>query len=244
MWHDDQVLLPDLDRDDALIAQAVDTAKKADVVLLVLGDNEQTCREGWSTNHLGDRYNLDLPGRQEDLLQAVHATGKAVILLLILGQTGQHQFCCRTYPSDPGSLVSRTGRGHGDRRCIVRGCESGGKLPITFPRSAGQIPAYYYHKPSAWRGYLFTSVEPLFSFGHGLSYTSFAYSNRNLSKDKIAADETVTLSVNVTNTGKREEMRLSNFMCMTCSAHEFTRPVKLLKGFSSASHSSLVKAVH
>jgi len=231
MWHDDQVLLPDPDRDDALIAQAVDTAKKADVVLLVLGDNEQTCREGWSTNHLGDRDNLDLPGRQEDLLQAVHATGKAVILLLIQGRPASINFAAEHIPAILEAWYPGQEGGTAIADVLFGDANPGGKLPITFPRSAGQIPAYYYHKPSARRGYLFTSVEPLFSFGHGLSYTSFAYSNLNLSKDKIAADETVTLSVNVTNIGKRPGDEVVQLYVHDLLSTRVTRPVKLLKGF-------------
>jgi beta-glucosidase len=99
MWFDDEVLLPDPAYDDTFIAQAVDTAKKADVTLLVLGDNEQTCREGWSTSHLGDRDNLDLPGKQEELMQAVFATGKPVILLLIQGRPASINFAKENIPA-------------------------------------------------------------------------------------------------------------------------------------------------
>ncbi len=83
LWFADEVVPCDPRRDGELIGEAVQTAQKADVVLLVLGDDEQTCREGWSAQHLGDRDSLDLPGRQEDLLRAVYETGKPVILLLI-----------------------------------------------------------------------------------------------------------------------------------------------------------------
>jgi beta-glucosidase len=107
----------------------------------------------------------------------------------------------------------------------------GGKLPITFPRSAGQIPAYYYHKPSARRGYLFSSAEPLFPFGHGLSYTSFAYSNLRLNSEKIAAEETATLSVDVTNTGERAGDEVVQLYVHDLLSTTVTRPVKLLKGF-------------
>src|SRR5689334_9575504 len=92
MWFDDEVLLPDPVQDAELITEAIHTAQRADVTLLVLGDNEQTCREGWSTSHLGDRDNLDLPGRQEELLQAVFAVGKPVILLLIHGRPATINF--------------------------------------------------------------------------------------------------------------------------------------------------------
>jgi beta-glucosidase len=107
----------------------------------------------------------------------------------------------------------------------------GGKLPITFPRSVGQLPAYYYHKPSARRGYLFTSKEPLFPFGHGLSYTTFAYNNLRLSSEMIRADETATFSVDVTNTGSRAGDEVVQFYVHDVLSERVTRPVKLLKGF-------------
>ncbi len=107
----------------------------------------------------------------------------------------------------------------------------GGKLPITFPRSVGQIPAYYYHKPSARRGYLFSNVEPLFPFGHGLSYTTFAYNNLRLNREKMTADETAILSVDVTNTGDRTGDEVVQFYVHDLLSKRVTRPVKLLKGF-------------
>jgi beta-glucosidase len=110
LWFANDVLPADPARDDELIAEAVEIAKCADVVLLVLGDNEQTCREGWSTDHLGDRDSLDLPGRQEDLLRAVASTGKPVILLLINGRPASINFRGRAHPGHPGGLVPGAGR--------------------------------------------------------------------------------------------------------------------------------------
>jgi beta-glucosidase len=107
----------------------------------------------------------------------------------------------------------------------------GGKLPITFPRSVGQIPAYYYHKPSARRGYLFSSAEPLFPFGHGLSYTKFAYSDLRLSQGTIQSGETATLSVDVTNIGERPGDEVVQLYVHDILSQRVTRPVKLLKGF-------------
>ena len=231
MWVDDEVLPPDPARDEVLIAEAVATAKKADVALLVLGDNEQTCREGWSTNHLGDRDRLDLPGRQEELLQAVHATGKPVILLLIQGRPASINFAAERVPAILACWYPGQEGGTAIAEVLFGEVNPGGKLPITFPRSVGQIPAYYYHKPSARRGYLFTSAEPLFPFGHGLSYTTFAYSNLRLSSERIAAGETATLSVDVTNTGERAGDEVIQLYVHDLLSERVTRPVKLLKGF-------------
>lgn len=231
MWHDDEVLLPDPARDDDLIAEAVEVASRADVALLVLGDNEQTCREGWSTNHLGDRDNLDLPGRQDELLQAVFATGKPVILVLIQGRPASINFAAEHIPAILECWYPGQEGGTAIADILFGDVNPGGKLPITFPRSAGQIPAYYYHKPSARRGYLFTSAEPLFAFGHGLSYTTFSYSNLRLNSEKITADETATLSVEVTNTGDRAGDEVVQFYVHDLLSTRVTRPVKLLKGF-------------
>jgi beta-glucosidase len=230
MWHDDEVLLPDPALDDALMIEAVETAKRADVVLLVLGDNEQTCREGWSKNHLGDRDTLDLPGRQDELLQAVYATGKPVVLLLINGRPASINFAAEHIPAILEAWYPGQEGGTAVADVLFGDVNPGGKLPITFPRSAGQIPAYYYHKPSARRGYLFSSAEPLFPFGHGLSYTTFAYSNLRLNIEKITADETATLSVEVTNTGKRAGDEVAQFYVHDLLSTTITRPVKLLKG--------------
>ncbi len=152
MWHDDVALPPDPIRDDQLIAEAVGTAQKADVVLLVLGDNEQTCREAWATHHLGDRDTLDLPGRQEELLQAVFATDKPVVLILINGRPASINFAAEYIPAILEAWYPGQEGGTAIADVLFGDVNPGGKLPITFPRSAGQIPAYYYHKPSARRG--------------------------------------------------------------------------------------------
>ncbi len=203
LWRQDAVIPADAARDAALIAEAVATAQQADVVLLALGDNEQTCREGWSEAHLGDRDTLDLPGRQEALLRAVVETGKPVILLLLNGRPASITYAFEHVPAILEGWYLGQAAGIAVADVLFGKVNPGGKLPITFPRSVGQIPAYYYHKPSARRGYLFADKTPLFAFGHGLSYTTFAYSALRLSAPAMYADERVTLSVDVTNTGDR-----------------------------------------
>jgi beta-glucosidase len=235
MWHDDEVLPPDPERDAALIAAAVETAGQADVVLLVLGDNEQTCREGWSESHLGDRDSLDLPGRQEELLRAVVETGKPVVLLLLNGRPASINYAAAHVPAILEGWYLGQAAGTAVADVLFGDVNPGGKLPITFPRSVGQIPAYYYHKPSARRGYLFTSKEPLFPFGHGLSYTRFRYSNLGLSADPIRVDETATLTVDVTNSGDRPGDEVVQFYVRDLLSSRVTRPVKLLKGFQRIS---------
>ncbi len=231
MWWEDAVIPPDPLQDKELVAEAIATAQKADLILLVLGDNEQTCREGWSENHLGDRDSLDLPGRQEQLLQAVHQTGKPVILLLVHGRPATINFAAEHCPAILEGWYLGQAAGTAVADVLFGEVNPGGKLPITIPRSTGQIPAYYYHKPSARRGYLFTSKEPLFPFGYGLSYTTFAYGKPYLADNAIKPDGTTSLSVDVTNTGSRAGDEVVQLYIHDLVSSHITRPVKLLKGF-------------
>lgn len=235
LWPLDEIIVPTAAEDAALIAEAVETARRADVVLLVLGDNEQTCREGWSERHLGDRDSLDLPGRQEDLLRAVAATGKPVVLLLINGRPASINFAAEHVPAILEGWYLGQAAGAAVADVLFGEVNPGGKLPITFPRSVGQLPAYYYHKPSARRGYLFADKSPLFAFGHGLSYTTFSYGNLRLSADSMRADQSVTLTVEVTNTGARAGDEVVQLYVRDLLAERVTRPVKLLKGFERIS---------
>jgi beta-glucosidase len=235
LWVLDEVIPADPARDAVLITEAVETAQKADVALLVLGDNEQTCREGWSQQHLGDRDSLDLPGRQDELLRAVAATGKPVILLLINGRPASINFAVEHVPAILEGWYLGQAAGTAFADVLFGDVNPGGKLPITFPRSVGQLPAYYYHKPSARRGYLFSDKAPLFPFGHGLSYTTFEYSSLRLSAARMMADETVTLSVDVRNTGSRAGDEVVQLYIHDLLSERVTRPVKLLKGFQRIS---------
>ncbi len=231
LWQADEVIPSDPRRDAEWIAEAVQTAQKAEVVLLVLGDNEQTCREGWSVQHLGDRDSLDLPGNQEALLRAIAATGKPVILLLLNGRPASINFAAEHIPAILEGWYAGQEGGLAVAEILFGETNPSGKLPITFPRSVGQIPAYYYHKPSARRGYLFTETKPLFPFGHGLSYTTFAYGEPRLDQATIQADETATLKVAVTNTGQRAGDEVVQLYVRDVLSHRVTRPVKLLRGF-------------
>jgi beta-glucosidase len=230
MWWDDGVAPADPVEDARLIAEAVATARQAQVALVVVGDNEQTCREGWSAQHLGDRDTLDLVGRQDELIRAVVETGVPTILLLINGRPASINYAVEHVPAilegwylgqETGVAVAETLFGENN---------PAGRLPITFPRSVGQIPAYYYHKPSARRGYLFTSLAPLFPFGHGLSYTTFAYSDLRLTPENIHPGENCLVQVEVRNTGDRAGDEVAQLYLHDQLA-SLTRPVKELKGF-------------
>jgi beta-glucosidase len=231
MWFEDEVLPSDFQEDTEKIAEAVALAEVSDLTLLVLGDNEQTCREGWSVSHLGDRDSLDLPGRQEDLLRSIVATGKPVVLLLLNGRPISIPFAAEHVPAIlEGWYLGQEG-GTAVAEVLFGDVNPGGKLPITFPRSVGQIPAYYYHKPSARRGYLFKDSAPLYAFGHGLSYTTFSYTNLRLDHASLTPGESTTLHIDLCNTGSRIGDEVVQLYIHDVLSSKVTRPVMRLKGF-------------
>ena len=230
LWKEEQVLLPDPEEDAARIAEAVQLAQSVDLVVLVLGENEQTCREGWSRTHLGDRDSLDLPGRQEQLLQAVVETGKPVVLVLINGRPLSITYAVRHVPAILEAWYPGQEGGTAVAELLFGATNPSGKLPITFPRNVGQVPAYYYHKPTARRGYVLSSHEPLFPFGHGLSYTTFRYDHLRVNPSRIIAGEQTTVSVDVTNTGERAGVEIVQ-LYVRDQIGSVTRPIKELRGF-------------
>jgi beta-glucosidase len=183
-WYADKVELPNPHEDDERIAQAVLVAKEADVAILVLGGNEQTSREAWAENHLGDRDSLDLIGRQNDLVKAVLAAAKPTVVFLINGRPLSINYIAENVPAilEGWYLGEETGTAVAD--VLFGDFNPAGRLPITFPRSAGQLPAYYNYKPSARLGYLFGNISLLFPFGYGLSYATFKYANLKLSPER------------------------------------------------------------
>ncbi len=229
-WNQDEVIPSNPDEDRKMIAQAVKVARRADVIVLVIGGNEQTSREAWSLNHLGDRTSLDLIGRQEELVKAMVATGKPVVVFLFNGRPLSINYVSREVPAifECWYLGQETGRAVAD--CLFGDVNPSGKLPITIPRSAGHLPAFYNYKPSARRGYLFDDVSPLYAFGCGLSYTTFAIENVRLAKKKINRDGSTRVLADVTNTGKREGAEVVQ-MYIRDLVSSVTRPIKELKGF-------------
>lgn len=201
-WWADTSTPSDPAEDTRLIAEAVNVAKTSDVVLLVIGGNEDTNKEAWADNHLGDRDSVELFGRQEDLVRAIVATGKPVAVMLINGGPLATPYVAEKVPAilEGFYLGQETGVAVAD--VLFGDYNPSGKLPISFPRSTGQLPIYYNHKPTAKRGYLFASKEALFPFGHGLSYTTFGYSAPALGQARIGVAGQTTVSVTVTNTGR------------------------------------------
>ena len=226
----DTVVLSDPEADTKLIIEAVNVAKKSDAVLLVLGGNEATSREAW-TGHLGDRDNLDLIGQQNELVKEILKTGKPVVVLLINGRPLTINYIAENVPAilEGWYLGQETGTAVAD--VIFGKVNPGGKLPITFPRSVGQIPCYYNKKPSQLvYDYAFTDSSPLYPFGFGLSYTNFEYKNLNIAQETITPDQETEVTVEVTNTGDVTGDEVVQ-MYIRDKVSSVTRPVKELKGF-------------
>ena len=229
-WHIDEVVPSDPEADRKQIAEAVKVATQADVIVLAIGDNEQTSREAWNLKHMGDRANLDLVGRQEELVKAMVGTGKPVIVFLFNGRPISINYLAGNVPVifECWYLGQETGRAVAD---VLFGAHNpGGKLPISVPRSAGHVPAFYNYKPSARRGFLFDEVSPLFAFGYGLSYTSFTFRNLRLEKKDIKRTGSSRVLVDVTNSGQRAGAEVVQ-MYIRDRISSVTRPVKELKGF-------------
>jgi beta-glucosidase len=229
-WYQDKVTPPDPAKDAIRIAEAVKVAKASDAVVLVLGGNEQTCREAWAASHPGDRDSLDLIGKQNDLVKAVLETGKPTVVFLINGRPLSINYIAENVPAIlEGWYLGQEG-GTAAAEVLFGDYDPAGRLPITFPRSAGQLPAYYNHKPSARQGYLFANEEPLFAFGYGLSYTTFKYDKLRLSQPTIGASGGTSALVEVTNTGKRAGDEVVELYIHDLVS-SVTRPVKELRGF-------------
>jgi len=166
----------------------------------VLGENELLRHEAW-VGHLGDRDTLDLVGRQLELAKAVIATGNPVAVLLINGGPLTVNELQARAPAlvECWYLGQQTGQAAAD--VLFGRVSPSGKLSVTFPRSAGQVPDYYDRKPSRMREYVLSDSTPLFPFGFGLSYASFDYRNLKVAPAAIKPGGTATVSVDVTNTG-------------------------------------------
>jgi len=233
-WNADKVVPADPELDKKRIAEAVATVQRADVGIVVVGENEQTVREEWGENHLGDRDDLNLLGRQDELVMQLLATGKPIVVVLIHGRPNSINYIAENAPAilDGWYLGQEGGTALAD--VLFGDFNPAGRLPITVPRKVGQLPDYYYSKPTAKRGYLFSDKSPLFPFGYGLSYTTFKYSNLRVAPPSMATDATTTVSVDVTNTGSRAGDEVVQ-MYIRDEVSSVTRPVKELRGFERIS---------
>ena len=173
------------------------------LVIAVLGESASMSGEGAS------RATLDLPGMQQQMLETVSATGKPVVLVLENGRPLDIRWAVAHVPAILESWYSGTEGGNAVADVLFGDVNPGGKLPVSWPRTAGQEPIYYNHnlthepedRPTFTSRYWDLSTKPLYPFGYGLSYTTFKYSNLRLSNDHMKAEQGTEVSVDVTNTG-------------------------------------------
>lgn len=219
------------DAENRRIATAVALAKTCDVVLLVMGENELTCREEWK-GHTGDRDDLNLLGRQNDLAKAIFAVNKKTAVLLVNGRPLSIGYLTEKAPAIIEGWYLGQEQGTAVANVLFGKVNPGGKLAVTIPRNVGQLPVYYNHKPYVHESPFITGeYSPLFSFGFGLSYTQFQYANLTLSSKKIIAGQPIVVTVDVTNTGDREGDEVVQLYIHDLVS-TVTRPVQELKDFS------------
>ncbi len=230
-WFADAINLANPEENKKKIAEAVEVARQADVVVLFVGGNESMSREGWATNHLGDLPDLELLNGQNELIKEIVAVGKPTCAFVNSGPPLSIGSLCDAVPAVMQCWYLGQEGGYAMADALFGEINPSGKLPISFPRSAGNIPVYYNYKPSARRGYnLGFDVTPLFAFGHGLSYTTFGYSNLKLSSSTMKTNGDVTVSIDVKNTGSRKGAEVVQ-LYIRDDYSSVTRPVKELKGF-------------
>jgi beta-glucosidase len=217
--------------------EAVELAKASDVAVVFVGELHEMVGEAAS------RATLDLPGRQMELVQAIHATGKPTIVVLVNGRPLSVGWIVNNAPAILESWMGGTQSGNAIADILFGDVNPGGKLPVTVPRTVGQVPIYYNHMntgrpPEAQNRYTSKYYDlpwtPLFPFGYGLSYTTFKIGKPQLSAPRISANGKVTVSVEVENTGRRAGDEVVQLYIRDVVA-SMTRPVKELKGFQRVS---------
>jgi len=213
--------------------QAVKAVESSEAAIVVAGESERMSGEAFS------RSSLDLPGVQEDLIKELHKTGKPIIVVLMNGRPLSIPWLQKNVPAILETWFAGIQTGNAVADVLFGDYNPNGKIPVTFPRSVGQIPIYYNHKNTGRPhipGVHFTSYymdldnTPLYPFGYGLSYSTFEYSNPILSKTQIKKDESLTVSVDVKNTSSRAGKEVVQLYIRDLVG-SVTRPVKELKDF-------------
>ncbi|MCS7222076.1 MAG: glycoside hydrolase family 3 N-terminal domain-containing protein [Anaerolineae bacterium] len=215
-------------------AEAIEIAKKSEVAVLVVGDKSGLTPD-CTSGEFRDCADLRLPGVQEELVQAIYETGTPVVVVLITGRPYAISWMAEHVPAIVEAWLPGEEGGHAVADVLFGDYNPGGKLPITFPRAAGQVPIFYSHKPSGGRSFLYgdyvsLSAKPLFPFGHGLSYTRFEFENLQIIPDQVSVEGKVQISVDIKNVGERAGEEVVQLYTHDVLA-SVTRPVKELKGF-------------
>ncbi len=215
-------------------AEAVEAARKAEVAVVVVGD-KGGLTDDCTSGEARDRADLNLPGVQSQLVKAIYDTGTPVVLVMINGRPVSLGWIAESVPAILEAWFPSEEGGNAVADVLFGDVNPGGKLPLTFPRTVGQVPIFYGHKPSGgrshWKGdYVETSSKPLYPFGYGLSYTEFEFSNLRIDSMSAPIGGEVAVRVDVTNVGERsgdEVVQLYTHQYAT----SVTRPSMELKGF-------------
>lgn len=207
-------------------------AREADLNIVVLGENSQRYESfGRTCGENCDRDNLDLPGRQQELLEAIYASGKPTILVLLNGRPLSLVWADQNIPAILEAWEPGMYGGQVIAEVLFGDLNPSGKLPVTVPYNVGQVQTIYNHKWSQYsRKFALSHTGYLYPFGYGLSYTTYKYGKPTLSKDKINKNESVTISFDLTNTGKMDGTEIVQ-LYIRDEYGSITRPVKELKGF-------------
>jgi beta-glucosidase len=231
--HGGRITVDSLRSPQQLIAEAVETAKRADVVVAVLGEGFGMSGEAAS------RSNIELPENQKELLKALKNTGKPTVLVLMNGRPLALEWEDKSMDAILETWFAGTRAGEAIADILFGKANPSGKITMTFPRNVGQIPVYYNHKNTGrpfnekskfTTKYLDVSNDPLYVFGHGLSYTTFEYSEIQLSDTLLSAKNSLTASVKLTNSGKRAGKEVVQLYIRDLTG-SISRPVKELKAF-------------
>ncbi len=230
-WRHPEPAFYDEDKDHELICEAMEVAGQSDIVILALGGTPRTCRESAGMKRLGDRNDLCLYGRQQELFDSLCTLGKPIIVYLMNGRP----LTINRIAAEADAILEGWYLGEATGKAVAEvllgKVNPSGKLPVSFPRSVGNLPAYYNRHPSAFGlRYINADNEPLYPFGFGLSYTTFEYGKPKLSTKEMTVDGSVLLSVKVKNTGFVEGKEVVQ-LYVRDDLSTVTRPIKELKGF-------------
>ncbi len=225
--------------DKSGFAEAEKAARQAEVAVVVVGENERHSRQGGSNGEGRDIASLDLTGVQEELIQAIQATGTPTVVVLVNGRPLSIRWTAEHVPAIVEAWLPGEQGGHAVAEVLFGDYNPSGRLPITVPRHVGQLPAYYTAKPTRtrWvdgrfrmREYVDMPGTPLYAFGHGLSYTTFEYSNLRISPPEIKPSGEVLVALDVANTGARAGDEVVQ-LYVSDVVSSVTRPAEELKGF-------------
>jgi beta-glucosidase len=229
-WPETEVLPEPLTSDERRqIDEAVEAARNSEVAVVVLGDSSKTVGESMS------RTSLDLPGRQLELVQAIYATGKPVVVVLLNGRPISINWVNKYVAGIIEGWFPGAQGGTAIAEVLFGDYNPGGKLTMTFPKTVGQIPFNFPTKPNAqWEGEKSRVNGALYYFGHGLSYTKFSYSNLKISPTRQKANGSITVTVEVRNTGAREGVEIVQLYTRDLVS-SVTTYEKNLRGFARVS---------